>query len=230
MSWPRYEPATYNSGGASPGAQALMNVMVEDYGARNLGIYNWRTVRGPSQTISLHGEGRAPDLGYTNKAKGDAALALLLRHRMALGLQMAIWWRRIYSAKAPNGAAYQGVSPHTDHIHAELTRHASRTLTESYIRALFRSGGVPVYVPPAVVKPTTPIVAKPAAPPLSEEDDMEIIAEHPDYGTRFITISNGVMHDTALPKSDGLRDVVPVRRIDPDALQRLRKNYGAKIG
>jgi len=181
MSWPRYEPATYNSGGASPGAQALMNVMVEDYGARNLGIYNYRQVRGGG-SLSLHAEGRAPDLGYTNKAKGDAALALLLRHKEALGLQMAIWWRRIYSAKAPNGAAYQGVSPHTDHIHAELTRHASRTLTEPYIRALFRSGGAPIYVPPA----STP-TAKPSPPPV----DLVAIHRLLQEDTDMILICNG---------------------------------------
>lgn len=182
MSWPRYEPATYNSKGAQPGAQALMNVFVQDYGAQNLGIYNWRTVRGPSQAISLHGEGRGVDLGYTNKAKGDAALALLLQHKEALGIQMVIWWRRIYSAKAPNGATYQGVVPHTDHLHVELTKNAGRSLTEARIRSVLRGGAPPPYVAPAAAKPTTP-----AAPPI----DLAAIHRLVQEDTDMILICNG---------------------------------------
>lgn len=145
MTWAAYQPATYIARGPQPGAEALMDVFVADFKARNYGIYNPRSIRGGGG-LSLHAEGRAVDLGYSNKALGDEALEALLRHREALGIQLIIWWRRIYSAKNPVGAAYTGVSPHTDHIHVELSRPAAATLTVPYIRSVLRGGAA---LPPA---------------------------------------------------------------------------------
>ena len=221
MSWPRYEPATYNSGGASPGAQALMDVFVQDYGARNLGIYNWRTVRGPSAAISLHGEGRGVDLGYTNKAKGDAALALLLQHRMALGVQLNIWWRRIYSAKAPNGATYQGVVPHTDHIHVELNRHAGKTLTPAYIRSVLRGGRPPIYVPPAAAKPPLPVSL-----PFQLEDSMLFTINDKAFGTRTVIIEGERMADFGAHAAPSGLPNIP---LTPEQLAKLRSLFPKRV-
>lgn len=58
---------------------------------------------------------------------------------------MIIWNRRIYSARYPNGAKYNGVAPHTDHLHIELTWHAARNLTRERVRQV--AGGAPAPTP-----------------------------------------------------------------------------------
>lgn len=148
--FPRYEAATWrDSKGAQPGVEAFMDVMVADYGARNLGIYNYRRVRG-SSAPSTHGEGRSGDAGYSGVANpaGTRLLNILLPHVRELGIQLIIWNRRIYSAKAPLGARYQGTVPHTDHLHIEFTWDAARNMTRDRVRAIL-GGRVPVaQVPP----------------------------------------------------------------------------------
>lgn len=164
MPFPAYEPAAAKcSGFAQPGVVAFMRWAVEDYGrgAFNLGIYNCRTVRGGTSR-SLHGDGRAGDVGFPGVANpaGTELLELLLPHVGELGIQYVIWNRRSYSAKAPTGTAYRGVSPHTDHLHIEFTWNAARTLTRDRVRVIV--GGAPA----------------PTLPPLPayemSEDDMYI--------------------------------------------------------
>lgn len=163
MSWPRYEGAAANcSGKAQPGAEALMEVFVRDFGAKNLGIYNCRSVRG-STNRSIHGDGRALDPGYSRISDGDRLLAVLLRHRMALGIQLIIWNRRIYSAKAPLGARYQGTVPHTDHLHVELTWDAARTLTVNRVRQIIGT---------SQASPPEPAPKPPPPPPNREDTDV----------------------------------------------------------
>lgn len=157
MSWPAYQGASSKcSGRAQPGANALMAVGVADYGASNMGIYVCRSVRG-SADRSVHGDGRALDFGYRSIAAGNRLLLILLKHRMALGIQLIIYNRRIYSAKAPNGAAYQGVNSHTDHLHVELTWNAATSLTPSRIRQILAGSNIPTPIVPATPPPTAPV-------------------------------------------------------------------------
>lgn len=132
MSWPVWEPATRCTGGPSSGAQAFMKWFLIEYGDKggyNLGIYNCRTVRGGS-TTSMHGEGRACDLGFpVGSIQGDRLLRRLLRVPGRLGIQCIIYERKIYSRKNPKGAPYTGVNPHRDHLHVEFTREAGEKLT-----------------------------------------------------------------------------------------------------
>lgn len=137
--WHRWEAASANcSGGPQPGATALMNWCLTNYQAsKNLGIYNCRTVRG-STAPSMHGEGRAIDVGFpvvNRKAHADGSRLLedLAKNAKELGLQCIIWNRRIYSARSPRGRKYTGANPHIDHLHIELTRDASKTLTPQRI-------------------------------------------------------------------------------------------------
>lgn len=54
---------------------------------------------------------------------GDAIAAYLIRHRKRLNVRYVIWSRRIASAQSnPPWAwrAYEGKSPHTDHIHVSF--------------------------------------------------------------------------------------------------------------
>jgi hypothetical protein len=188
--FPAYEGAAPRcSGVAQPGVEAFMDWAVGDFrqGARNFGIYNCRSVRG-STNRSIHGDGRAGDVGFAmvgGKANpnGTVLLNTLLPHVRALGIQMIIWNRRIYSAKAPLGAAYQGVSPHTDHLHIEFTWNAARTLTRDRVRVIVGGPRIPAAETP---KPApAPIPAPPSGPSandlllvqqlLQEDDDMIVI-------------------------------------------------------
>ena len=140
--WHRWEAASANcSGGPRPGATALMNWCLENYQAsKNLGIYNCRTVRG-STAPSMHGEGRAIDVGFpvlNRKAHADGSRLLedLAKHAGDLGLQCIIWNRRIYSARSPRGRKYTGSNPHIDHLHIELTKDAAERLTPTRLHSI----------------------------------------------------------------------------------------------
>jgi hypothetical protein len=132
MGFPRWEPASRCTGGPTQGALALMRWFVEEYGDQggyNLGIYNCRSVRGGS-TTSLHGEGRALDLGFpVGDPDGDELTRRLLKVPGRLGVQAIIYERKIYSALSPGGRYYGGVNPHADHLHVELTRESASELT-----------------------------------------------------------------------------------------------------
>ena len=212
MSWPRYEPAGPRcTNRVQPGAQELMNWVLIEFGrgARNGGIYNCRTVRG-SANRSLHGEGRAidasfPVIGGRANANGHALLNVLLRHRMALGVQLIIWDRRIWSASSPNGRRYTGQSPHIDHLHIELTWHAARTLTRTRVRQVV-AGHVGA---PAVPRPTptpAPTPAPPPEPDPEEDEDMAVVIRHHDSKTRlhrgsiYSDLTSGPTHQANLDR------------------------------
>jgi len=134
-----YEPATACTDGPAPGARALMAWFLgayADLGGHNLGIYNCRAVRGGS-TTSLHGEGRAVDFGVRplSAAWGWDLANLLVRNSRALGIQCVIWDRHIWSGSHADAGwrDYGGASPHTDHLHVELSWDAARTLTPERI-------------------------------------------------------------------------------------------------
>lgn len=157
MGWPAYQPAGRCTGYTPPGSIAFADWAVKDFGqgARNFGIYNCRTVRG-STNRSVHGEGRAVDIGFSGVANpaGTRLLNLLLPKVGELGIQMIIWNRRIYSARYPRGAPYTGTVPHTDHLHIELTWDAARTLTRDKIRRIVSYTQTPPPAPaPAPAQP-----------------------------------------------------------------------------
>ncbi len=148
-----YDPAESCTGSATPGAVALMSWMLGAYesrGARSGGIYNCRTVAG-SGTRSVHSEGRACDLMIPTESRNDPVpwgdvLADRLRAMSAeLGVQGVIYnrrqWFASYSASSydwrPRGA------DHDDHVHVELTRAASVTLTAAHVEAILNGGTPP---------------------------------------------------------------------------------------
>ena len=76
--------------------------------------------------LSMHGTGRALDL-FVSKAGGDAVANYLVKNANQLGVQLVIWKRTLWKVTPGGGSsrAYGGPNPHTDHIHAELTRAAA---------------------------------------------------------------------------------------------------------
>lgn len=139
MGFALWESARTCTGAPAPGAVAFMAWFTENYGKRggyNLGIYNCRTVRGGA-TTSMHGEGRACDLGFpVGDPDGDALLRVLIANAGKLGIQAIIYERRIYSAKSPEGRPYTGIAPHYDHLHVEFSREAARNLNLKTIRSI----------------------------------------------------------------------------------------------
>lgn len=137
MGFPTWEGASRCTGSATPGAQALMRWIIENYGpkgATNWGIYNCRDVAGGA-TTSLHGEGRALDVGFpVGDPDGDRLLRRLLKAPGRLGIQAIIYERKIYSRKSPEGRYYAGAAPHNDHLHIELTWEAANNLTYKTVK------------------------------------------------------------------------------------------------
>lgn len=137
--FPAWQAARACTGRPEDGARALMSWVLKKYGdegAYNLGIYNCRTVRG-GYTTSMHGEGRAIDVGVPVGGEvGRKILRRLIKRVGSLGIQAIIFERKIYSAKSPEGRYYGGVNPHYDHLHIEMTREAADKLTYKRINQI----------------------------------------------------------------------------------------------
>lgn len=141
MVWATYEYARGCTGAAKPGAVALMQWINKNYPkSKNWGIYSCRMIPG-SSSMSLHGEGRALDVGYAvvdgkGNPDGYRLFAHLKQHAVALGVQGIIWDRKISTNKGDN-RAYSGgpdlTTAHVNHLHIELTNAAARTLTSAKI-------------------------------------------------------------------------------------------------
>ena len=140
MTFVRYDRANGPSKGPAPGAVALRDHWTKVTGLPDLGIYNPRKIRGASGW-SVHAEGRAVDFAANanhpaQKAAADRYCQFLIDNAQPLQVQYLIWNRR--SWKPDRGwQRYQGTSPHTDHVHAELNRDGARTVTASQLAALW---------------------------------------------------------------------------------------------
>lgn len=151
-----YQGASKCTGGPTSGAKALMSWFLGAYASRggaNLGIYVCKEIAG-SHTVSLHGEGRATDLGtkpYAKPAWGKALANTLVAHSAELGIQCVIFDGQIWSGTRPNAGwrTYGGRDKHRGHLHVELTWHAARTLTVARVQQVL-GGTTPAPAP----KPT----------------------------------------------------------------------------
>ena len=134
-------PCTRCGAGPDPGARALLAWGLETYRlVRSLGIYVCRPVRG-GRSLSVHACGRAIDFGVpvddAGRAVGYDLVARLGTHGVRLGVQLMIFDRTIWSAtRDPAGERYQGVHPHRDHVHVELTPTAAARLNLATCRAV----------------------------------------------------------------------------------------------
>jgi hypothetical protein len=167
------------SGGPTPGAKQLMAWFLGAYrsvGSRNDGIYNCRTMRG-STFPSVHGEGRAADLGNPPGAAWAPKLADQLRLNSAeLGIQCIIFNRRIWSGAHPDAGwrSYAGVDPHNTHLHVELSRKAAQGLTVARI--------VAVLTPPK--ETDMPTAAEVAAEVIKQLTEKRVIPNDPLHGEK----------------------------------------------
>lgn len=120
-----YHRATFNSKGPTPGAVALAKHWGATTGLGNMGIYNYRSVRG-GKSLSVHSEGRAVDLAANAKDPRQKAMAVsyirwLTKNAPSFQVQYLIYDR--WQWKPGQGwSRYNGAHPHNDHIHVELNR------------------------------------------------------------------------------------------------------------
>lgn len=143
-----WQPATHCTAGPAVGAKAMLAWCLDvfdNFGVHSDGIFNCRDVRGGG-TWSIHAEGRAVDVGFPlvrNKSglwvanpAGTALVQIIRPLAVKVGVQCLIWNRRIWSNKSPGmeGRDYEGIDPHTGHVHIELTRKAAANLNLKTIR------------------------------------------------------------------------------------------------
>jgi hypothetical protein len=117
-------------GHVQPGTKALEEALIAKWGSTSDGIYNCRNVRGGS-TKSAHAEGRAVDFHWTNEASGFQIANALVALNAQLGIQVLIFWDRIWSyPHADEGfRPYHGQDPHHSHLHVEQNWSGATELT-----------------------------------------------------------------------------------------------------
>lgn len=130
-----YEPVTtaeYRAhvGRERPGTRALRDanalalVTLTGAGPAKRGeIVSVRPVRGGTEP-STHSVGRGVDTYPLTKLAGDILFLRSIRAAHALGVCECIWWRKRWTAER-GIQRYNGVNPHTDHLHESQTRAAA---------------------------------------------------------------------------------------------------------
>jgi hypothetical protein len=129
---PPYDGGANCSGGSTPGARVLRDVLVAAYPqVSGIGIYNCRVIA-DSNSMSLHGVGRGLDVmiptlaGDANNTAGDEIAHWLMQNAERLGLQRIIWDHSIWStSRSPRHREFTGDNPHVDHLHIEINEAAA---------------------------------------------------------------------------------------------------------
>lgn len=129
---PKINTTEYNAtgtkctGSATSGAEKLRDMILQSWnGTKSMGIYNCRSVRGGS-ALSLHGEGRAIDIGGSHSTMKQLA-QWCVDYSGWYGIQEVIFDSKIWSSnKSEQGwRKYTGINKHTDHVHIGLTNEAA---------------------------------------------------------------------------------------------------------
>lgn len=119
------------TGGPTPGARKL-GAYIERYfpGVRDVQGYCCRPDTGAPGLVSIHGTGRAIDVVFSGRANPDGTQLAnwIVAHARPLGVQHVIWDHMVWTVLGghPHLSRYGGPSPHTDHVHLELTRDAAQ--------------------------------------------------------------------------------------------------------
>lgn len=121
-----YDPAgSQCSGKAQPGSIVLAEAIDGRYAHAIVnegayGIYACRDVSGGSNR-SVHGDGRAVDVGFPMPAPHPEATALtqwLIKHQQGLGIQFLVYNHQKWNCEYQEWRAYD-LTPHEDHVHVE---------------------------------------------------------------------------------------------------------------
>ncbi len=86
-----------------------------------------------------HEEGLAVDVMTRDPELGDRIANWLVTHAEAIGVWIVIWSQREWSTgRPPRWERYTGASPHTDHVHVELSREAAALSRAAMLERLAR--------------------------------------------------------------------------------------------
>lgn len=107
------------SGGLTPHALALANLIAKRFGRSDIGGYACRANTANAGKLSVHAVGRAIDVMITGSL-GDEVANWLLANADSLGIQLIIWRHRLWRSGKSDLKPYGGPNPHTDHIHVEV--------------------------------------------------------------------------------------------------------------
>jgi len=126
---------------------------------RKAGTFNCRPTY--AGTPSLHGEGRSIDL-YANandsaqKAQAETYIAWMQQNAVELQVAYVIWNRRQWSweRRSQGWRPYGGGSPHTDHIHVDLSWEGALTPSPLFGGGVPGLGGAPAPTPDPSPGPT----------------------------------------------------------------------------
>jgi hypothetical protein len=108
----------YKLGAVKPWVSAAAEEVGQRFKLKDIGGYR---AKGSVKT-SDHPKGLALDLMTSDKNKGDAISSYLQANAKRLGITYVIWDRRSWNAGDPptKWKAYNGPSPHTDHVHVSF--------------------------------------------------------------------------------------------------------------
>jgi hypothetical protein len=130
------------AGGLRPGARALQAYLSTHFtDISKIGGYSCRQNTADATKMSVHGTGRALDVVIPKSGDtadndlGDPLANWLVENAERIGVQLIIWDRTgWHGSRDPGEKArdYTGPSPHTDHIHFEITERAADELTEFF--------------------------------------------------------------------------------------------------
>lgn len=108
--------------GPTAKAQRLLALLEHlDPGGHSAGIFNNRRIRG-SRALSVHACGRALDWVPSTFEHGQRVNHLLCwEYATRYDIQLVIWNRQQWGGRrGPVTAPYDGVDPHTGHLHIEV--------------------------------------------------------------------------------------------------------------
>jgi hypothetical protein len=124
-----YEGAgAYNGGkgcskGLLKGTKQVGDLVDKKFPSSRYEGYSCRPNTANKSQLSVHGTGRALDI-FASPTVGDQVANHLVNNAAALGIQLVIWNRTIWQVRSTGASskAYGGPNPHTDHVHAEVTK------------------------------------------------------------------------------------------------------------
>lgn len=127
------------TGTFTPGALRLANYLARTFRfIHAIYGYNCRQNTKNPRSTSVHGLGRAIDIGIRQwpdgsaDRRGDEIAQWLIDHAHELGVQVIIWDRTIWSVSR-NGTGsvrpYDGPNSHRDHLHVELNAQGAAAAT-----------------------------------------------------------------------------------------------------
>ncbi len=136
------------AGRLRPGGRIVGELLMDKYAAvASVGGYACRRNTADTDRMSVHGTGRALDVmiptvaGAPNRAQGDKIANWLILNAQQIGVQLIIWNRSIWRSNGTNDDSYGGPSPHTDHLHVELTEEAAAHTTKWFTTTEGDAGG-----------------------------------------------------------------------------------------